>query len=56
MTGLWEERNTQVAGCWSLKWGFFMSFIAQKLQEHPEEQLWAAKQDKSPCPEMWHLS
>lgn len=33
-----------------------MSFITQQLKEGPEEQLWAAKQDKPLCPEIWgHL-
>lgn len=32
-----------------------MSFITQQLKEDPEEQLWAAKQDKPLCSEMWRL-
>lgn len=31
---------------------FFTSFMTQQLRESPEEQLWAAKQDKPLCPEM----
>lgn len=53
MKGLWKERKTQVTECWLLKMGiFFTSFMTQQLREGPEEQLWAAKQDKPLCPEM----
>lgn len=55
MKGVWKKEKTQLTGCCLLKMGFLNEFITQQLKEGPEEQLWAAKQDKPLCPEMWHL-